>query len=156
MKWEVDLRPAYYQVKLGNDSLSDIQGTFTVRQGQQDSIMKWGVWMNGPAVGGWSNDGGDWGLGLQNNLLKKMYDNGTNGDRVAGDSIFTRQVLASPDSVNIGTKDRVGQVFKFGIRGGDNEGGRGGFGNNHNANIVDAGFHLDDQRPVRQHQPGVL
>lgn len=138
VKWEVDLRPAYYQVHLGGDSLSDIQGTFTIRVADKDSIMKWGVWMNGPAVGGWSNDGGDWGLPLQNNLAKKLYDDGTNGDRVAGDSIFTRQVLASPDSVAIGTKDRVGQTFKFGIRGGDNEGGRGGFGNNHNENIVDA------------------
>ena len=137
VKWECDLRPAYYQVKLGGDSLSDIQGTFTVRVADVDSIIKWGVWMNGPAVGGWSNDGGDWGLGLQNNLAKKLYDNGTNGDRVAGDSIFTRQVLASPDSVAIGSKDRVGQTFKFGVRGGDNEGGRGGFGNNHNENIVD-------------------
>ena len=137
VKWEVDLRPAYYQVKLGGDSLSDIQGTYTIRVGQQDSIMSWGVWINGPAAGGWSNDGGDWGLSLANNLAKKLYDNGTNGDRVAGDSIFTRQILASPDSVAIGTKDRVGQTFKFGIRGGDNEGGRGGFGNNHNENIVD-------------------
>jgi photosystem II stability/assembly factor-like uncharacterized protein len=137
VKWECDLRPAYYQVKLGGDSLSDIQGTFTVRVADVDSIMKWGVWMNGPAVGGWANDGGDWGLGLQNNLAKKLFDNGTNGDRVAGDSIFTRQVLASPDSVAIGSKDRVGQTFKFGIRGGDNEGGKGGFGNNHNENIVD-------------------
>ncbi len=148
VKWEVDLRPAYYQVKLGGDSLSDIQGTFTVRVGQADSIMKWGVWMNGPAVGGWSNDGGDWGLGLQNNLAKKMYDDGTNGDRVAGDSIFTRQVQASPDSINSGgSKDRVGQTFKFGIRGGDNEGGRGGFGNNHTANIIDADsiYTLNDQ-----------
>jgi hypothetical protein len=148
VKWEVDLRPAYYQVKLGGDSLADIGGTFTVKVGQADSIMKWGVWMNGPAVGGWSNDGGDWGLGLQNNLQKKMYDNGTNGDRIAGDSIFTRQVQASPDSINSGgSKDRVGQTFKFGIRGGDNEGGRGGFGNNHNANIndQDSVFTLSDQ-----------
>ena len=148
VKWEVDLRPAYFQVKLGNDSLSDIQGTFTVMQGQQDSIMKWGVWINGLAVGGWGNPGTtDWGLGLQNNLAKKMYDNGTNGDRVAGDSIFTRQVKASPDSVNIGSKAIVGQVFKFGIRGGDNEGGKGGFGNNHNANIVDTDtiYTINDQ-----------
>lgn len=137
VKWEVDLRPAYYQVKLGGDSLSDIQGTYTIHTSEVDSIMKWGVWINGPAAGGWSNDGGDWGLPLASNLLKKLYDNGTNGDRVAGDSIFTRQILASPDSVAIGTKDRVGQTFKFGIRGGDNEGGRGGFGNNHNENIVD-------------------
>ena len=137
VKWEVDLRPAYYQVKLGGDSLSDIQGTYTIHTSEVDSIMKWGVWINGPAAGGWSNDGGDWGLPLASNLLKKLYDNGTNGDRVAGDSIFTRQILASPDSIAIGTKDRVGQTFKFGIRGGDNEGGKGGFGNNHNENIVD-------------------
>ncbi len=137
VKWEVDLRPAYYQVKLGGDSLSDIQGTYTIHTSEVDSIMKWGVWINGPAAGGWSNDGGDWGLPLASNLLKKMYDNGTNGDRVAGDSIFTRQILAAPESTAIGTKDRVGQTFKFGIRGGDNEGGKGGFGNNHNENIVD-------------------
>jgi hypothetical protein len=32
----------------------------------------------------------------------------------------------------------VGQEFKFGIKGGDNEGGKGGFGNNHIENINDA------------------
>ncbi len=68
---------------------------------------------------------------------KKLWDDGTNGDATAGDSIFTRKTFYSPDSVNIGSKDRVGQTFKFGIRGGDNEGGKGGFGNNHNENIVD-------------------
>ncbi len=134
--WEVDLRPAICQVAAG-DTLFDIQGDFNVTD--PDSILKWGVWMNGPAVGGWSQTGGDWGVALQNNLAKKLYDDGTNGDRVAGDSIFTRQVLYSPDSLNIGTKDRVGQVYKFGIRGGDNEGGRGGFGNNHVVNIDDSG-----------------
>ena len=66
-----------------------------------------------------------------------MYDDGTNGDLVAGDSIFTRQILASPDSVLVGSKSTVGQVFKYGIRGGDNEGGKGGFGNNHTENIID-------------------
>jgi|GEM_PF-1773219 len=137
--WKVDLRPAYYQVhpSWGADTLTDIQGTFHVTPATRDSIWKWGVWMNGPAVGDWTNPGTtDWGLGLQGNLLKKMWDDGTNGDQVAGDSIFTRKVLASPDST-VGSKGRVGQVFKFGIRGGDNEGGKGGFGNNHNENIVD-------------------
>ena len=66
-----------------------------------------------------------------------MYDDGTNGDLVAGDSIFTRQILASPDSILVGDKARVGQTFKYGIRGGDNEGGKGGFGNNHTENIID-------------------
>lgn len=134
--WEVDLRPAIYQVMAG-DTLFDIQGDFHITKAT--NILAAGVWMNGPAVGGWSNTGGDWGLGLQNNLNKKMYDDGTNGDRVAGDSIFTRMVLASPDSTGIGSKSQVGQVYKFGIQGGDNEGGRGGFGNNHVANIDDSG-----------------
>lgn len=134
--WEVDLRPAIYQVMAG-DTLFDIQGDFNITKAT--NILAAGVWMNGPAVGGWSNTGGDWGLGLQNNLNKKMYDDGTNGDRVAGDSIFTRMVLASPDSTGIGSKSQVGQVYKFGIQGGDNEGGKGGFGNNHVANIDDSG-----------------
>jgi hypothetical protein len=134
--WEVDLRPAIYQVQQG-DTLFDIQGTFNITK--NDPILQYGVWMNGPAVGGWSQTGGDWGVALQNNLAKKLYDDGTNGDRIAGDSVFTRQVLASPDSINVGSKGRVGQVYKFGIRGGDNEGGRGGFGNNHVANIDDNG-----------------
>ena len=133
----VDLRPAYYQV-LHGDTLTDIQGTFNVTPATKDSIMNWGVWINGLAVGGWGNPGTtDWGLGLQQNLLKKMYDDGTNGDKNAHDSIFTRIVFMGPDSTQ-GTQGRVGQVFKFGIRGGDNEGGRGGFGNNNTANVVDA------------------
>jgi hypothetical protein len=134
--WTVDVRPAIYQVMAG-DTLNDIQTGFHVTPADVDSILGWGVWMNGPAVGGWSNPGGDWGLGLNSNPDKKLYDDGTNGDAVAGDSVFTRQVLASPDSVLVGSKDLVGQTFKFGIRGGDNEGGKGGFGNNHNENIVD-------------------
>ena len=138
--WRCDLRPAYYQVNpaWGNDTLTDVSGAFTIIPANKDSIMKWGVWINGLAVGGWGNPGTtDWDLGLQNNLNKKMYDNGTNGDAVAGDSIFSRKVLASPDSISAGSKAFVGQVYKFGIRGGDNEGGKGGYGNNHNENIVD-------------------
>ncbi len=137
VRWEVDIRPAIYQVAAG-DTLRDIQGSFNVYPADRDSILGWGIWMNGPAVGGWSNPGGDWGTGLQNNLEKKLWDDGTNGDVTAGDSIFSRIVLASPDSLGIGSKGQVGQTFKFGIRGGDNEGGRGGFGNNHVANLDDS------------------
>lgn len=119
------------------DTLNDIQGDFHVTEA--DSILEWSVWINGPAAGGWSNDGGDWGLGLQGNLDKKMYDDGTHGDRVANDSVFTTQIQTHPDSVGVGTLGQIGQVYKFGIYGGDNEGGKGGFGNNHVANIDDSG-----------------
>jgi hypothetical protein len=125
-------------VFLRNDTLSDIQGTINVYKAIKDSIFKWGVWINGNAVGGWGNPNAtDWGSGLSGNLNKKLYDDGTNGDRVAGDSIYTRTVICAPESVAVGSKAIVGQVFKFGIKGGDNEGGKGGYGNNHAENIVD-------------------
>ncbi len=132
VKWEVDLRPAFYQVLLGGDTLTDIQGSFSVTN--PDSIFKWGVAINGLATGSWAT----WGSALINDTTRLMFDDGTHGDLVAGDSIYTRQILASPDSVAIGSKAQVGQIFKFGIRGGDNEGGQGGFGNNHSENIDDA------------------
>ncbi len=128
-----DLRPAICTVAKG-DTLFDIQGTFNVVN--KDSIMLWGVWMNGPAAGGWNNTGGDWGYGLQANLQKKMWDDGTHGDAVKGDSIFTVQFTYGPDST--ASKKFVGQEFKFGVYGGDNEGGKGGFGNNHVENIDDS------------------
>jgi hypothetical protein len=133
--WTCDLRPAYYQVKIEGSTLTDIQGDIHIGPAELDSIMTWGVWMNGPAVGDWSNPaGGDWGIDLRNNPEKTMYDDGTNGgDMVAGDSIFSLQRFYSPDS-----DDVVGQVYKFGIYGGDNEAGGPGFGNNHVANIDDS------------------
>ncbi len=138
VRWELDVRPAIYQVAAG-DTLFDIQGAFNVYPTDRDSILGWGVWMNGPAVGGWSNPAGsDWGIALRQNLDKKLYDDGTNGDVTAGDSVFTRIVVAAPESLGIGSKGQVGQVYKFGIYGGDNEGGRGGFGNNHLENIDDS------------------
>jgi Secretion system C-terminal sorting domain len=133
VKWEVDLRPAFYQVLLGGDTLTDIQGSFSVTN--PDSIFAWGVAINGLATGSWAT----WGASLIADTTRLMYDDGTHGDLVAGDTIYTRQILASPDSVAIGSKSQVGQIFKFGIRGGDNEGGQGGFGNNHSENIDDNG-----------------
>lgn len=128
-----DLRPAYYHLA-GGDSLFDVQSAFrTILPTDKDSVYPWGVWMNGPAVGGWSNANGDWGNGLRANLTKKMFDDGTHGDAVAGDRIYTLQVQYKKDSTT------VGQVFKFGLNAGDNEGGKGGFGNNHVENIDDAG-----------------
>ena len=56
----------------------------------RDSLFKWGVWMNGPAIGGW-NIRGAWGSGLRTDSLAMMHDDGTNGDATAGDSIYTVQ-----------------------------------------------------------------
>jgi hypothetical protein len=136
--YTVDVRPAIYQVWAG-DTLAGIQGTRSIYPTDRDSIIGWGVWTNGDAVGGWNNPtGSDWGQPLRENLRKKMYDDGSHGDAVAGDSIFTLTFLYSPDSTTVGSTWRVGQVFKFGIDGGDNEGGKGGFGNNHLENVNDA------------------
>jgi hypothetical protein len=119
-----DLRPAYYQVLVG-DTLFDIQGNLNVTD--PDSVYAWGVAMNGPASGGWDA----WGLGLMQTDDHRMYDDGTHGDAVAGDTIFTMQV----QFLTTGDNNVVGQEFKFGVGGGDNE---GGYGNNHIENIDDS------------------
>ena len=131
VRWAVDVRPAWYQVAAG-DTLRDIQGNFDITN--RDSVIGSGVWINGLATGSWQS----WGIPLQQDTSRRMYDDGTHGDQVAGDSIFTRMILASPDSIGVGTKGQIGQVFKFSLKGGDNEGGPGGFGSNHQANINDS------------------
>ncbi|MCX6142228.1 MAG: T9SS type A sorting domain-containing protein [Ignavibacteriales bacterium] len=122
VKYTVNIRPAIYQVAKG-DTLKDIQGTIHVIK--KDSVMKWGVFINGPATGGW----GPWGGALRSDTTRKMFDDGTHGDDVAGDSIYTRTYAYK-------TTDILGQEFKFGIGGGDNE---AGFGNNHYYIIDDTG-----------------
>ena len=130
--WTVDLSPAYYQIMAG-DTLYDIQGAANVYN--VDSLLTWGVWMNGPAsmpANGviWSQ----WGLGLQGTTSKKMWDDGSNGDVVANDKIYTLQ-LTYDDAA------QVGQEFKFGIKGGDNE---SSYGLNHyeNINVQDPNIHV--------------
>lgn len=126
-----DVRPAYYQLLRGAEGtqLTDIQGTTIISSA--DDVIAHGVAVNGPITGSWANDAGpDWGPHLMNLDNKAMYDDGTHGDVVAGDSIYTIQFQFYKDS-----SDVVGQEFKFGIGGGDNE---GGYGNNHIANIDDS------------------
>ncbi|HDR03941.1 MAG TPA: T9SS type A sorting domain-containing protein [Candidatus Marinimicrobia bacterium] len=122
--FELDLRPAYRHVANGI-VLNDIQGNFTVNS--VDQIDEWGVFMNGPASGGWTQ----WGSTLQGTEEKKMWDDGTHGDAVAGDSVYTVIFTYGPDSSN----NLIGQEFKFGIGGGDNE---SGYGLNHIENINDS------------------
>jgi hypothetical protein len=131
VRCEADVRPAIYQVAFG-DTLFDIQGNRHITH--RDSVIRAEVWINGPATGEWQSFGAQ----LRADTTRKMYDDGTHGDRIAMDSIFTRIIVASPESLGIGTKGQVGQVFKLSLGGGDNEAGRGGIGNNHLENIDDA------------------
>ena len=129
-----DVRPAIYQV-LAGDVLNDIQGQVDVTDA--DSVLAWGVAVNGPLTGGWSSPGGDWGRHLMSIANKAMHDDGLNGDAAEGDSIFSIQFTMYKDSSTQanGPTNIIGQEFKFGIGGGDNE---GGYGNNHIVNVDDA------------------
>jgi len=124
-----DVRPAIYQLKKGSALVSTNITNYTIKS--PDSVLICGVWMDGPAVGGW-DVGGAWGPDRRLIDTCKMWDNGTHGDAKAGDSIFTLKYTYTPTSLAPYT---VGQVFKFGIFGCDNE---GGYGNNHIENINDA------------------
>jgi len=116
--YTVDVRPAYYQIMSG-DVLSDIQGTINITDASE--IFTRGISMNGPATGGWVT----WGATLDGTAANKMHDDGTHGDAVAGDSIYTVQFAYEATQT-------IGQEFKFGIGGGDNE---SGYGLNHIENI---------------------
>ncbi len=121
--YTLDLRPAYVHVANGIE-LSDIQGDVVINS--VDQIDDGGVFMNGPATGGWTG----WGTDLAETEDKKMWDDGTHGDETAGDTVYTVMFTYGPDSSN----NTVGQEFKFGIAGGDNE---SGYGLNHIENIDD-------------------
>jgi hypothetical protein len=120
-----DVRPAIYQLRKGSQLVATNITNYVMSN--PDSVILGGVWMNGPAVGGW-DIGGAWGADRRLLDTCKMWDNGTHGDITAGDSIFSLQY-------SYATSATVGQEFKFGIYGCDNE---GGFGNNHIENINDA------------------
>ncbi|MCF7921227.1 MAG: T9SS type A sorting domain-containing protein, partial [Candidatus Marinimicrobia bacterium] len=124
VSYTVDMRPAYWHVDHGI-TLNDIQGNFDIsRSGQIDTL---GVFMNGPATGEWTG----WGISLSSLEDKQLFDDGTHGDVTAGDNVYTLQFEYAPDSTN----NVIGQEFKFGIGGGDNE---SSYGLNHIENINDA------------------
>jgi len=123
----LDLRPAYYQVMKGS-TLNDIQGDIDITS--VDQIDALGVYMNGPATvdqmqtESWTT----WGGTLAQTEYKQMYDDGTHDfDLVAGDTLYSNTYIYQSN------KTELGQEFKFGIGGGDNE---GGYGNNHIENLT--------------------
>ncbi len=121
--YTVDVRPAIYQLKRGS-VLIDRQGPINITE--PDSVMTMGVCINGPATDT-SYTWQTWGSVLRNDTTRIMYDDGTHGDAVAHDSIYSRVYTYSTNAI-------IGQEYKFGIGGGDNE---GGFGNNHIQNLDD-------------------
>lgn len=121
--YTLDLRPAYWHVLHGK-TLTDIQGGINITTHEQ--IDDLGVFINGPASGGWTGWGGE----LSGTMEKQLHDDGTHGDMMADDSIYAVMFTYGPDSTN----NTVGQEFKFGIGGGDNE---SGYGLNHIENIDD-------------------
>jgi hypothetical protein len=122
------VRPAIYQIKKGSKLIATNGTALTISN--PDSVILYGVWMNGPAVGGW-DVGGGWGPDRRAIDTAKMWDDGTHGDLIAHDSIYS--LLYSYT-----TSATVGQEFKFGLYGCDNEAGENGFGLNHIENINDA------------------
>jgi len=130
---ECDIRPAVFQVKAGS-TLDDIQSSFDITPAMlaadPDTIFKLGVYINGPMSNNGEGTWITWGGTLAADPNRKMWDDGTHGDAVAGDSIYTVVYTFDP-----ALGHRVGQEFKFGIGGGDNE---SGYGLNHIENINDA------------------
>ena len=115
----LDIRPAHYQVMAGT-MLEDIQGDRDITT--NDQISSYNICINGPATGGWTQ----WGGILDGTWEKVMSDDGTGDDPVAGDSVYAQQFIYDSKAL------QVGQEFKFGIGGGDNE---SGYGLNHIENL---------------------
>lgn len=117
-----DLRPAWHQLNRG-DTLRSSFSEFIVTD--KDQISQLGIWVNGV---GYSNNTifswRGWGADLQSDTSRKMYDNGTQGDLVANDLIYTRQFMLYKDSIITGQS--ITKQYKFSIGGYDNEFGSNG------------------------------
>lgn len=110
--FEVDLRPAYYFLEDEGILPADTQTGQTIEEIN-------GVWINGPVANGDGlNDWATWGDDLAAIDTRELVDDGTNGDAVAGDSVFSityTYEAGQPKS----------QIGKHGVNGFDNEGGFG-------------------------------
>ncbi len=121
--FEVDMRPAYYFAEDSTRLPLDIQ-TSTSTGTDVDSVFTNGPLTN--TLNGWET-WGDANLGLRTDL--RMYDDGaTEGDLVAGDSIFTITIDYEAGDAKTGE-------YKFSANGFDNE---NSFGGNHRL-VVEAG-----------------
>ena len=119
--FEVDARPAYYFLADSGFVPSDIQ--------TNETVETWsGIFINGPLSASRTWD--SWGPDLLGATATQMlHDDGTNGDGIAGDSIFTIVLDYTAG------EPRKGDI-KFGLDGYDNE---SLFGANHKLILPDAG-----------------
>ncbi|MGA7305503.1 MAG: T9SS type A sorting domain-containing protein [Rhodothermales bacterium] len=119
--FQVDARPAYYFLADSGFVPSDVQ--------TNETVSTWsGVYANG--LLGPSHGWDSWGPDLLGSTeTQKLYDDGTNGDAVAGDSIFTIVVSYMAGDARKGP-------LKFGLDGYDNE---SLFGANHQLTLPDDG-----------------
>jgi hypothetical protein len=125
IRFEVDLRPAYYFLE-DNDFLpADTQ------TGEPVTEIN-GLFVNGPVAGSsvedTATDWATWGPeALGQIVTRQFFDDGTNGDLVPGDSIYTRIYTYATGTPKL----RIG---KFGVDGYDNE---AGFGNDHHFRLTE-------------------
>ena len=127
--WECDMRPAYYALSDGKQFVNkaiEFPIDPITDPGSLDSL---GVFINGTPTGMWQH----WHVSYLQYF--RLFDDGANGDAVAGDSIYTIR-LGYPGGH---PSFLISHYFKMGINGGDNEGGSGA---QHMVN-------LDDSQPAQ-------
>jgi hypothetical protein len=117
----VDARPAYYHIADSSGMPVDTQ--------TGDPVTSFdGLFANGPfanSVNGWES----WGDNLAGRADLKLVDDGTNGDAVAGDSVYTITITKGAG------EPKRGVELKFGVNGFDNE---STFAGNHQPDVDEA------------------
>lgn len=117
----VDARTAFYHIADSSGMPVDIQTGDPVTSFES-------LFANGPfanSVNGWES----WGENLAGRSDLQLVDDGTNGDSVAGDSVYTLTLIKGAGEA------KRNQDLKFGVNGFDNE---STFAGNHKPNIDEA------------------
>ena len=117
---ELDARTAFYHIADSMGMPADVQSG--------DAVTAFaGVFANGPMASpnGWET----WGADLATISSLELVDDGTKGDAVAGDSVFTMTVLKKAGQA------KRGADLKFGVNGFDNE---STFAGNHTPSVDEA------------------
>ncbi|MEQ9103249.1 MAG: T9SS type A sorting domain-containing protein [Rhodothermales bacterium] len=117
---QVDARPAFYHLADSSGMPADVQ--------TGDPVTSFdGLFANGPfaSPNGWE----DWGANLAAIASLQLVDDGTNGDAVAGDTVFTMTLMKTAGQAKRGVD------LKFGVNGFDNE---STFAGNHVMNVDEA------------------
>jgi len=111
--WECNMRPAYYALAAGKQLVSRETAFPIDPVTDPDTIDSLGVFINGTPL---------W-LFWNREALERfqLFDDGTHGDAVAGDTIYSTEIPYYGDYQEV----LASQYFRMSINGGDNEGGGG-------------------------------